>query len=153
VGEKTTIWIDRQVAEELRKFGRTYEDGIRYLLIHRNPGGPREVKPLTVTVPPETFITRNENYITLGVDVVVRRVYIFFPDGCEDLVTCTVGAGNKEFITNVISGDNKRLSPEVNQFVPAKTPIWAEVRNEDTTYPHTPTIEVEIEKIREVGLV
>jgi len=118
-----------------------------------NPGFPREVYSLTVTVPASTMITREENYIKFGEDVVITKVYVFFPDGCEDLLTVVLGAGSKEYAPKIISGDNKSLWIEPKLFVPAGTPIWAEIRNEDTTYPHTPTIEVEVEKIGEVGLV
>jgi len=72
---------------------------------------------------------------------------------CEDLLTVVLGAGSKEYAPKIISGDNKSLWIEPKLFVPAGTPIWAEIRNEDTTYPHTPTIEVEVEKIGKVELV
>jgi len=72
---------------------------------------------------------------------------------CEDLVTIVLGVGSHVFAPQIISGDGKSLVLEPNRFVPAKTPIWAEITNYDNTYEHTPTIEIEFERIREVGVV
>lgn len=113
----------------------------------------REMKSLTYTVPAATLITREDNYIVLDYDCIVRRVLIYFPPGCEDLVTVTVGAGDTTFLSGIVSGDGKSIVAEPMAEVKAKTPIWAEIKNEDTTYSHTPTIEIEVEKIREVRLV
>jgi len=133
----------------------TVENGVRKLMFN-NPNEkifPREVRSLTCTVPAASRVTREENELVLDEDVRITRVYIFFPPGCEDLVEITMGAGSHVFAPRIISGDGKSVSIEPNRFVPAKTPIWAEITNYDSTYEHTPTIEVEIEKIREVGVV
>jgi len=114
---------------------------------------PREVRSLTVTIPPATRITREENRLVLDEDVRITRVYIYFPPGCEDLVTVVMGAGSHVFAPEIISGDGKSVSFEPNRYVPAKTPIWAELTNYDSTYEHTPTIEIEFERVREVGVV
>jgi hypothetical protein len=107
---------------------------------------PRELISLTRTVPPSTKITRFENYVEYPVKVLVVSVHLYFPPGCEDLVDVTLGAGSYIFAERIISGDGKGLSFVVNREVSPYTPIWAEITNYDTTYPHTITTELEIEK-------
>jgi len=152
----TTIWVSDETKKLLSKFKTSnYDSVIRKLINMNNPDKvyPREIKNLTVTVPSSTRITREENQIVLDEDVRITKVYIFFPPGCQDLVEIVMGAGSHEFAPKIISGDGKSVSIEPNRFVPAKTPIWAEVTNYDARNPHTPTIEIEIEKIREVEVV
>ena len=107
---------------------------------------PRELISLTKTVPPSSKITRFENYVEYPVKVLVVSVHIFTPRGCQDLVEITLGAGSSIFAEKIISGDDKNIAFGVNREVEPHTPIWAEISNYDTTYPHTPTIELEIEK-------
>ena len=108
---------------------------------------PRElVTKLTKTVPPSSMITRYENYVEYPYRVLVISAHVYFPPGCESLVEVTIGAGSSFFAEKIISGDGKDLHFGINRFVEPHTPIWAEITNYDSTYPHTPTIEIEIEK-------
>jgi len=149
----TTIYISEETKALLDKLKTgSYDSVIRKLVNMNNPNQvyPREIKNLTITVPASTKITREENKIILDEDVRITRVYVYFPPGCQYLVEITLGAGKNEFAPKIVSGDGKSVSIEPNIFVPAKTPIWAEITNYDAINPHTPTVEVEVEKIREV---
>jgi len=153
MGEITTIAVSRETKQMLEEMKTgSFDETIKRLIKNQNQF-PREIRSLTKTVPPSSRITREENRLVFDEDVRIITVYIFFPPGCEDLVEIVMGAGSHVFAPNVISGDGKVVSFSPNLFVGAKTPIWAEITNYDQTYPHTPTIEVEVERIREVGVV
>ena len=107
---------------------------------------PRRLIIFTKKVPPSSMITRYENYVEFPYKVLVINAHLYFPPGCEDLVEVSIGAGSLIFAEKIVSGDGKDLHFGINRFVEPHTPIWSEILNYDTTYPHTPTIELEIEK-------
>jgi hypothetical protein len=106
----------------------------------------RELRSLTYTVPPASKVTRFENFFAYREPIKVIKVHVFFPPGCEDLVEVTMGSGFSIFAPLIKSGDGKTVEFEVNKELPPFTPVWAEITNYDTTYSHTVTIEVEIER-------
>jgi hypothetical protein len=97
---------------------------------------------LTKTTPPNTWYEKFDNFQLAPFFGKLTSVNIFTPPGCEDLVKIRVGAGDDYLTDWITSADGKSLSIPLNKLVAKDTPIFAEIRNEDITYPHTPTIEV-----------
>jgi len=97
---------------------------------------------LTKTIPPNTWYEKFDNFQLAPFFGKLTSVNIFTPPGCEDLVKIRVGAGDDYLTDWITSADGKSLSIPLNKLVAKDTPIFAEIRNEDITYPHTPTIEV-----------
>jgi hypothetical protein len=97
---------------------------------------------LTKTTPPQTWYERYDNFQLAPFLGTITSVHIFFPPGCEDLVKVRFGAGDDYITEWITSADGKSITIPLNKLVAKDTPIFAEIMNFDTTYPHTPTCEV-----------
>ena len=104
---------------------------------------------LTVTVPPSSMILRSENYREFDRRIKIRKISIYFPPGCQDLVKVLIGVGNSYITQNwIVSSDDKRLEiTPYNTIVEQGTIVWAEVINEDVEYPHKVDIDFEAQYI------
>jgi hypothetical protein len=72
----------------------------------------------------------------------VRSIEVYFPPGCEDLITLWFGIGNETITEEIVSGDGKRLSIPVNRPIKKGEWIWMIAENRDVVYQHQPTVEV-----------
>jgi len=152
--EGTTIWVKQDTKDMLEKIKNkakldSLDSVIRHLIPNPNPGEKETFTiSLTVTVPPATFITLRDNFKPAPFDGILRNATIFFPPGSEDLIFVKVGAGDEALTDFIQSGDGKLLNIPLNKFVKKDTNIWAEIQNKDISFPHTPTIEIVIERAK-----
>jgi len=118
----------------------------------------REIKPaargvftfsLTAVVPPSSMLLRTENYREFSERIKIRKISIYFPPGCQNLVKLLIGIGNR-YITEdwVESADDKRLEivPR-EEIVEPRTRVWAEIINGDLQNQHKVSIDIEAEYI------
>lgn len=137
--EGTTIWVKpetKQVLDSLKSNYGTYDNAIKSLT-SQTP----YVLSLTKTVPPATWVEKNDNYKEAPFTANILSCNIYTPTGCEDLVRIKIGVGDQALSDWITSGDGKSLPIPINKIVKRGELIWAEIQNFDTTYTHTPTIE------------
>jgi len=139
--EWETIKIKRdtkEILDSLRNTYGSYDNAIKAAFSSFLP----YVISLTKTCPPSTWIQPEDNYKEAPFLANVVSCNIYFPPGCEDLVSVRIGIVDKEITDWIVSGDGKNVSIPINKTVKRNERIWAEIMNKDSTYPHTPTIEV-----------
>lgn len=101
------------------------------------------VLSLTQTLSPSTHYLPMEISVEMPYDGVIERALIFCPPGSEDLLELRLGFRNNEFLTDwIVSGDGKTISVPIGINAKEGDLIWLEAKNKDTTYSHTPTVEV-----------
>jgi hypothetical protein len=114
----------------------TYDNAIKSI-VSQTP----YVLSLTKTIPPETWVEKNDNYKEAPFTAKVLNCNIYTPPGSQDLLLIRVGIGDTVLSDWITSGDGKSLSIPINKIVNRGEIIWAEVQNLDITYEHTPCIE------------
>ena len=137
--------LPEDVVKELLKYGKDIREAILSLVRPR----PSIHVDLGQEVPPETMITRRENYVEAPWEGILRMVVMHFPPGCNGLVKIKVGVGNRE-VTDWIALDDTTQVFEMHEDVMEGERVWAEIRNEDTTYPHRPAVIISLIKKPEV---
>jgi len=148
VSEITTVSISKGTKERLDVLksilgNPTYDELLKKLT---NPEVRVVVSKLTLKVDPELKYEWWENYVKAPFTGVVRDAFVYFPPGCEDLVSVWLGVRQGEYYTQEIKSGDGKFVPLTNLNVPvlAGNLIWAEIENRDLVNPHTPTIEVTI---------
>jgi len=137
--------LPEEIVKELLKYGRDIKEAVLALIRPR----PSIHVDLGLEVPPETMITRRERYIEAPWDAILRMVVMHFPPGCAGLVKVKVGVGNRE-VTDWIALDDTTQVFEMYEDVMEGERVWAEIRNEDTTYSHKPAVIISLIKKPEV---
>ena len=109
------------------KFG-TFDNAIKQLITHNHT----EQLDLSYTVPPMTLIERTDHYVKMPFDGEIIHVEITIPYGAGDLVSVVIGVD--EFDGLATAKTEGYHSFPVSYPAKQGQRIWAEIKNESTTY-------------------
>lgn len=140
MSEKTTIWVGKDIAEEIKKYGDTADGAIRRLLnMVETAVGKKHVQSkqidLSLNVSASTGYTRMENYKEAPFDGTITQIVLHFPPGCNGLVQVRVGVDQTE-LTDWIALDDTTQNLRASFHVKQGDRIWAEIFNYDSEYSH-----------------
>ena len=111
--------------------------------------GRPSVKSLTTTLAASKWYKPTEIMVRTPFACKIDRIELYYPTGCENLVQLRFGVKSYEYLTDwLTSGDQKSLTLSFdNVELEEGSEIWMEAKNLDTTYTHTPVVEVILKPI------
>ena len=109
--------------------------------------GEKVILPLELTVAAGASGTHDIAVAPEGRKLILRKVTISFPSGCEGYLGVAVRYGARNIIpdSGYITGDDEKFVFEKTWVYETGSPVKIAYRNEDSSYSHTVFIVVELE--------